>query len=70
MRDHALKWPEIPDWNNAEITADGLRVRFLEEEAVREADPELRSFDNANTREALARLDSRLAPEARPGGCG
>lgn len=47
-----------------------LRVRSLEEESVREADPELRSFDNANTREALALLDSRLAFDAGPGGCG
>lgn len=29
MRDHALKWPEIPDWDNAEIAADGLRVRAV-----------------------------------------
>ncbi len=27
MRNHALKWPEIPDWRSAEIRTGGLIVR-------------------------------------------
>lgn len=29
MRDHVLKWPEIPDWSRAVITGSGLRVRAV-----------------------------------------
>ncbi len=59
---------ELIDRNELRISGifDHLRVRLVGEQAIRNHDPELRSFTNLNTPEELARVRREIGAEVPP----